>query len=166
VDEFIRASEAEKQRLAAAIADDEDRSRRARAAIGMHNMMVSMLIETQRELEELRRDAERSAAEIISAASDPGQVVPGSFDMSPPLRPQMAVRPPGSYNIDLVAEARADRVDGSACASPLGPADTRGGDASGDLGTGAESNDYFAFLRGALTDEEPLGPRNSVGASE
>jgi hypothetical protein len=165
VDEFIRASEAEKQRLVAAIEHDEHRASRARAAIGMHHMMVSMLIETQRELDQMRRDAERLAAEIIAAASngrsDPrheGNAPGGSA--SGPLRERFA-----PTSIDLVAEdeaglGSAPRVSLSDSVHQVTsvPYETDDND--------PETSQYFAFLREALTDDEPLGPRNPVGASE
>src|SRR5262245_43687656 len=110
VDDFIRASELEKQRLSVAIEGDEDRARRARAAIGMHHMMVSMLIETQRELEEMRRDAERIAAEIIAAASD-GHGLRPQTNGTPIRFPSTAPGGGMPGSIDLVAESG---LDGSA----------------------------------------------------
>jgi hypothetical protein len=167
VDEFIRASELEKQRLAAAIEDDEHRARRARAAIGMHHMMVSMLIETQRELEELRREAERIASDIIAAASDGralGRDMSGAGGRGTTAAGRGGGVPP---SIDLLAESRLDAATGL-----LAPPDEPGPAASAsavplvDDEADAESNEYFAFLREALTDDEPLGPRNAVGAAE
>ncbi len=50
VDDFLAAAEAERVRLRGIVTDAEARSRRARAAVGMQRVMVSMLLETQREV--------------------------------------------------------------------------------------------------------------------
>jgi hypothetical protein len=166
VDEFVRASEVEKQRLRTSIEEDEHRARRARAAIGMHHMMVSMLIETQRDLEELRRDAERVAAQIIATASEgtrsPWPAPSGGSAPSPGM-PDGRGSP---MSIDLVAEGNLDErrepVRSPFDVAPDGLAPNgHHTDDSDDA-----SNEYFAFLREALDDDEPLGPRNPVGAAE
>lgn len=68
VDEFIAAAAIEAERLEVLIADAAERTRRARAAIGTHRVMVAMVVETQLRLDELRRDAELESAAILERA--------------------------------------------------------------------------------------------------
>jgi hypothetical protein len=132
IDEFLTAAAAERARLEAAIAEDEERTRCARAALGTHRVMVAMLIEAQRELDEIRTRAEAEAATILAGAGRPAvlldltQPEPGPVD---PASPPLAAVPPAPV---------------MTTASPA---------------TDAGTTDYFDFLRGALVDDEPLGPR-------
>jgi hypothetical protein len=165
VDEFIRASEAEKQRLTAAIEQDEHRASRARASIGMHHMMVSMLIETQRELDQMRRDAERLATEIISAASNRRRDAHPDENAPAGRSSGRLGEPSAPLSIDLVAEDEAGLVASSRVLHPDSAFDALNLPRSTE-GVDPETSQYFAFLREALTDDEPLGPRNPVGAPE
>jgi cell division septum initiation protein DivIVA len=140
VDEFLSAAASERQRLEREIADARGRIARARAALGMHRVMVAMMLETQRELGELRQNAERSAAAIVAAAErerSPLGASMTSFGVPEPAPTQI---------IDL------DAVDHSVSWADVGGA-------APASGNGSDSGDeYFDFLRGALADESPLGP--------
>ena len=163
VDTFLQAAARERARFEADIADANRRIREARTAIGVHGVMVSMVLEAQRELAGIRRAAEVEADRIVSAAeadaqhvlagarSDgaspgPAPVVPGASVVAPPARSA----PPASGPEPLV-----DLVDRPA---PNGSSDRRvhAGGARPD----ALDTDYFEFLRGALADDQPLGPHS------
>src|SRR5262245_50360015 len=75
VDDFLAAAAAEKEQLRRAIGDAEARERRARASIGMHRVMVSMLLEAQREIADERERAELEAADIVAAADAEAVVI-------------------------------------------------------------------------------------------
>jgi hypothetical protein len=142
VDDFLTAAAQERTRLEAAIADATTRASRARAALGMHRVMVAMLLETQRELSELRNDAERQAEEIITAAERDVVLAQGSAPG------------PRVHEIDL-STVDAAPVGAAPLVAFAGPVPTNG-DANGTAT--AEGDAYFAFLRGALDDDQPLGP--------
>jgi cell division septum initiation protein DivIVA len=75
VDDFLAQAAVRRTELEAAIAAANERAERARAALGLYRMMAAMLLETQRELQEMRRDAEAQAAEIVRGAEQTDDVV-------------------------------------------------------------------------------------------
>jgi hypothetical protein len=129
IDDFLAAAASERARLEAAIAEDEERTSRARAALGTHRVMVAMLIEAQRELDATRTRAEAEAATILGGAG----------------------RPPALLDLTRVEPAPGDvtslPVTVPSMTGPVSP--------TADAGT----TEYFDFLRGALVDDKPLGPR-------
>lgn len=153
VDEFLAAAEAERSRLESLIADANDRASRARAAVGMHHIMVTMLAETQQELAQRRSDADRRSAEIIAAAEAQARAIE-----RPPAAP---VPPVTSTPLESPAAAASLSAIPAAYTPP----------AAGELASMAprlqidrheedeEADRFFAFLRRALVDDEPLGPR-------
>jgi hypothetical protein len=146
VDDFLQAAAAERARLEREIVDSRGRIGRARSAIGMHRVMVSMLLETQRELTELRQDAEARAEQIVTAAEHEAAAILGG---TPP--PTFATAP--DTTTPRVIDLGAGEHNGAP--QPLGAYRS----ANGDAPTGSSGQDeYFDFLRGALADESPLGP--------
>jgi len=151
VDDFLRAAASERARLESEISDARSRIGRARSAIGMHRVMVAMLLETQRELTEMRARADADADAILAQAErDAAMILAGtvpvrgrSSDAATDARPPTpATAPPGE--IDL----------GGAV-----PAPTKGSTAVDESAVPESGRDeYFDFLRGALADESPLGP--------
>src|SRR5215813_9209404 len=75
VDDFLTAATAERERLELTIAEAKARTDRARAVIGMHRVMVSMLLETQHELDALREAADREAQAIVSNAEEDARAI-------------------------------------------------------------------------------------------
>ena len=147
VEDFRVAARAERAKLQAKIAYEESRARRARATVGVYRVMVGMLLETQRELAELRGAAETTAAETGRAAEEKAQVLlhaahEGShadFDQ----RGDQRWAPTGSDSVlDLAGLERDEQK--SAQPTEAAPPDDQ----------------FFAYLRGALADEQPLGPRS------
>ena len=151
VDDFLNAAAQERARLEATIADANTRAGRARSALGTHRVMVAMLLETQRELGQLRIDAETQAEMIIAEAErevalaraerrDPQEIDLSSFAVT--QSPTMA--------------------DATGAGSPFfaAPASPVGEPRMGTTTNAAEdgNDEYFAFLRGALDDDQPLGP--------
>jgi hypothetical protein len=129
VDEFLRSAAAERIRLEAEIADANARIAHARSAVGTHRVMVAMLLETQRQLSEMRRDAEVQAERIIAEAEIEAQAIergPGSPNGGSASTPGFA-----EPTIDLTRSAPSSE----------------------------EPDEFFEFLRGALADDQPLGPR-------
>jgi hypothetical protein len=124
------------------IADDEERTRRARAAMGTHRVMVAMLLTAQRELDEVRARAEREAAAILADAQRPVHVL----DLTRPEPPAPSTTSPPVADV-WPATVTETRMPTPVASNPV-PAVHEG-----------ESNEYFDFLRGALDDHEPLGPR-------
>jgi hypothetical protein len=133
VEEFLSAAAAERVRLESEIADANARIARARAAVGTHRVMVAMLLETQRELSETRRRAEQEAERILADAEIEARAIERgvpSIDLSEPPAPVSATIPPtATPSVPLAGHVRND------------------------------DDNYFEFLRGALADDQPLGPR-------
>jgi hypothetical protein len=150
VEDFLRAAAEERERLQREIDSSNMRLARARTALGTHRVMVAMLLETQRELSTMRRDAEREAADIIGAAEREARARENSSEptsSAPPIDLRAtSFAPPESVS------SSAEDVWSSTSPSYAG----REPLSSGGVG---EDTDYFEFLRGALHDEEPLGPR-------
>jgi cell division septum initiation protein DivIVA len=145
VEEFLAGAAAEKVRLEAEIADANARIARARSAVGSHRVMVTMLMEAQQELGEVRRTAELEAERILAEAELEAQAI------------ERGARS-GAIPADSAISAPSPRIDEIRFA-PSAPSDAT---SMIDLGAGYDpdpsSDEFFDFLRGALTDEQPLGP--------
>lgn len=163
IDDFLAAAESERVQLQAQIADAEARTRRARAAVGMHRVMVGMLLETQQELGALRVRAEVDAAEILGQAEEEAQQilrraredagVAVDTDSASPVVPSEPSAPDAfARTLDLASYERDDAPPLAATSSfaSLSPAMTS---------DSRDDDHFFAYLRGALADEAPLGPR-------
>jgi hypothetical protein len=99
VEDFLEAAGRERVRLQATIRDAESRERRARAAIGLSSVMATMFLEAQREIAELRSDAEAEAAKILTIADCE---VDEAHWTARYLDPAC-----GAYAVDLTADSRA-----------------------------------------------------------
>jgi DivIVA protein len=159
VDDFLAAAARERARLEAEIADANRRIRDARTAIGMHRVMVSMVLDAQRELSEMRRAAELEAERILSAAETDAQRMlaearnePAAYathDSSAYSSPEPAPYATPEPVIDLAAiDTPVDVHAGNGAV--VHPSEAPARDAGDDQ--------FFEFLRGALADNEPLGP--------
>jgi len=127
-DEFNVAADAERARLEALIADASARLARADAAVGLNRTMAEMIVDSQRELQEIRRRAERTAAEILAGDA--------------PAPAPAPVPPPAPVAEAPVAERlTAVFVDPDESLEPLRPAD----------------DDYFARLKDTLGSRDGLG---------
>ncbi len=155
VEEFLAAANAEKARLEALIADADERAARARAAVGMHHVMVAMLVETQEELARRRLEADQQAAQILAAAEAQARAIerPVAAPEPPVIAVPTAAEP-------LVARPRIHAP--GADAPPPPPAAAT--EVVTGVGDDEEADRFFAFLRRALSDEEPLGPRPEMPA--
>ena len=167
VDEFLEHAAQERSRLEAVIADATERADQARAAMGLHRLMASMLLETHRQLTERRREAEVQAAQIIlqsereahalleaaqarhagppTAAPSPAQGTDWVIDLTAPTGPA-AMAPPST---DQVPPMPASTTD----ASPIAAKQHGNGDAPPE-----DADAFFAYLRAGATSSEPLGP--------
>lgn len=157
VDDFLAAVAQERARLEAEIADANRRTSQARNAIGMHRVMTAMVLEAHRELSELRRAATLEAEQIVAQADIDAQrllqearVAAIGADAPPSTPLDVFAAPSNVEMIDLTANV------GPGEPSQMKPPTFRMG-AFDDAET-AQSDDYFDFLRGALADDEPLGP--------
>jgi hypothetical protein len=127
LDDYLSSVAQERARLEATITEHEERTRAARAALGTHRVMVAMILQSQREIDEIRARAEAEAAVIMASSSTPPARVLDITrleQVEPPVAPRPAAPP-----------------------SPMLRPD------------GDDSAEYFDFLRGALVDDAPLGPR-------
>jgi hypothetical protein len=190
VDDFLAAAEVEKEHLRRVIAEAEARERRARASIGMQRVMVSMLLEVQREIADERERAELEAADIVAAADQQAVSIVqaardevagaggprvGSYPRRSPVdeRPALALDPE-STTLDLASAERREQDDQRRLhpSSPeypsAGAGATSGNGFARDSGyptsslstsDAGEDERFFAYLRGALADDQPLGPR-------
>ena len=154
VEEFLAAANAEKARLEALIADANERAAVARTAVGMHHIMVAMLVETQEELTRRRREADLQAAEIIAAAEAQALAIE-----RPTAMPEPAAVPAPAAAAPVVEGLRIHAPAATAEPVPASPRlEVEGHDDD------EEADRFFAFLRRALSDEEPLGPRPEMPA--
>lgn len=149
LDRFLDEAATERARLNETIADANARLVRANAAIGLHQMMMEMLLETQRDVRDIRRRAEASAAEIMAA---------GDRDVADVFGP---AGPAGSNSGSSSAHA-VPSGNGASAPEPapraamfedLEPAPEP------PVGSGRDDQKFFDYLRSALSDDEPLGPR-------
>jgi hypothetical protein len=161
VDEFLAAAAVERARLEAEISDARSRVGRARSAIGMHRVMVAMLLETQRELTELRSHADAEADAILAQAErDAAVILAGSGDGVARVAPVAPVGLPSAPIGPAAGEIHLGAADPASLvgAEPPVEAPTRPLAQGAPAEQTAGSDDYFDFLRGALADESPLGP--------
>jgi hypothetical protein len=144
VEEFFAAAAVERAKLEAEIADCNERINRARSAAGMHRVMVAMLLDAQRELSELRRNAESEARSILADAErEAAAILASSGDPSP--RPGFAAG---------TVESSEAAIDLATFESPASiPSVRLDGSSSNDA---SASDEYFHYLRGALADDDPL----------
>jgi hypothetical protein len=133
VEEFLESAAAEKARLEGEIADANARIARARSAIGSHRVMVAMLLKAQQELSEIRRTAEDEAERILARAELEAQAIEGG----------------GAVQLGGTSSVEGWR-DPSPRQPPMLDLATEQRDAGAD--------EFFDYLRGALIDEQPLGP--------
>ena len=153
VDDFVAHAAEERVRLEQVIAEAERREESARAAASTYEVMLTMLLESQHELARRRVDAEREAAELIEAADRQAREILGEVEESP--------EPPAIDLVEAATDEELDRSVDDAEASTqhgFGVPVYAGALANGHDDAGAEG--YFDFLRGALVDDEPLGPRD------
>lgn len=146
VDEFLAAASAERVRLESEIDDLQGRISRARSAIGMHRVMVAMLIDAQRELTDIREAAAAEAERIVRQAEGEVAAIPPA-----PVAPHDA-----PLSTTIARDESIDLVTG-----PLATASSPSPASNGSLsitGVTAGDDDYMEFLRGALSDDSPLGP--------
>jgi cell division septum initiation protein DivIVA len=68
VDDFLRAVEEERALLRSRLDDAEQRAQRARALIGMHEVMVATMRDAYADVTAVRRAAEATAAETMRDA--------------------------------------------------------------------------------------------------
>ena len=150
VDDFLAAAGRERERLEAEIEESRTRERKARAAIGMHRVMISMLLETQIELEEKRRAAEAEAAAILARTEEEASRLEATTARSAPDALSASFSRATSPSLTVIDLERAESID-----EPLPPSHRAGAAPTDD------ADQYFEFLRGALADDQPLGPRPS-----
>jgi hypothetical protein len=144
LDEFLAEASSERVRLEAAIAAEAERTRRARSALGTHRVMVAMLLSAQRELDDIRARAEREAALILAG---PERTVP-VLDLTRSERSESSDR-----SGQAAAVSSPNPITEPSVVAPASP------EVAAPVAPDDESNDYFDFLRGALDDDAPLGPR-------
>src|SRR5262249_36684182 len=123
----------ERSRLEADIADSTERINQARSAIGLHRVMVAMLLESQRELTDMREQAEQRAKEIIAEAEREAAAIAAGTAPAP----GPPTSPPSGF---------------AGAAAPAAPEIHLPGRA------GDDGDHYFRYLSGALADDAPLGP--------
>jgi hypothetical protein len=176
VEDFLASAAGERARLEASILDAESRIRRARAAIGMHRVMASMLLQTQIELGEMRSCAETEAEGLLASAEEEAREIvaramqeQGIDAMSLLVTPRstwlrdsgdrstgMPGPPSNGLGVDAHIDlTRAETDDPDAATEYL--AGPRWGN-HGGLTEDDRGDSFFAYLRGALVDNEPLGP--------
>jgi len=148
VEKFLHDVARERARLEAEIEDSTRRIKRAEAAVGTHRVMVTMLMQTQRELAQIRKAGEAEADRILQEAESQARAIErgaGPLATAPKMNPGA----PEPVGIDLTDFPTAGATTGSAAWST-------NGDAS--VTNATNSDEFFAFLRGALLDDQPLGP--------
>jgi hypothetical protein len=142
VEDFLSAVEVERRRLQETISESEARTQRARAALDVYRVIMDMLLAVEVEIAEIGRAAQEEAAAILRGGDEEAEVL---------LRAAYAA---DGGTLDLVhAEAAEDplrHTDPEPTVQEFGSEFAV--DASG-------SSDYMAYLRGALSDQAPLGPR-------
>jgi hypothetical protein len=186
VDDFLLAVARERESLQEIIKEARVREARAQGIIGMHELMVAMMLETHRELGARRRDAEARASEIVRQGErEAEEILRAAYDqMGAGHEVQDALRrlpqPSDPVSVPELDGARWGASDDRRGAGVDDPEIDLRGDSEGFAreafepawvgatktmthnGSGANNGnneDFFAFLRGALHDDEPLGPR-------
>jgi hypothetical protein len=175
VDEFLAAAAEERTRLVAALSEAKARQAETRSAIGMHRVMLSMLLEAQEELQTRRREAEAAADEVLRRADREAETILAAAQPAPVSQPEpeptreapaveslaapepVAVSEPADV-IDLRKEHQDENQFGTSngAARQREPVFTT---ANAGPAAAASSEEFFTFLRGALVDQDPLGPR-------
>ena len=160
VDEFVAAMDAERARLAALIGDAEDRELRARSTLSTHEVMLAMLLEAQDELDARKRDAEAEAEAILEVAEREaremidlarGRALPAGSVPTPAVAP--SVEPEEDDVTEMLDLSATERPESASIPTPIFAMP------NGNGHDPAATDSYFDFLRGALADDEPLGPR-------
>lgn len=129
LDEFLSAAEREQTRLEATIAEAQVRLARANSAVGLHQTMIEMILEAQREVAEIRSAAEVRSGEIIAAGELEADVILRS-------RPMTVGNGSSAHGSPRVASA------------PL----------SAEPSSMGTDDEFFSYLRHELDKDEPLGP--------
>ena len=146
LDGFLDSATQERARLETVIADANARLARANSAVGLHQTMLEMLLESQREIRAIRQNAEAEAAEIIAR---------GDAEAEAALRvaPARSTNGAGSAN-------GSGSTNGSGSPNGAAPsASERPADPSGVPGVDSpEDADFFAYLKGALDGRDERGP--------
>jgi hypothetical protein len=141
LDEFLAAAEREQARLEATIAGARQRLARANSAVGLHQTMIEMMLEVQREVAEIRRAAETQSGQIIAS---------GELEADAILR-GATTRSNGQAKAAGGGGAATVTVDAPPVVAPVGPVDS---------GVRPQTDDeaFFSYLRSELDKDEPLGP--------
>jgi cell division septum initiation protein DivIVA len=142
VEDFLSAVEVERRRLHEIIRESEARTQRARAAIDVYRVIMDMLLAVQAEIAEIRRAAEEEAAAILRRGDEEAEAL---------FRAAYAVED------GMIHLVRAEAAEDPLRHTTPEPAVREFG--SGFAVDVSGSNDYMAYLRGALSDQAPLGPR-------
>ena len=144
VDEFLVAADAERARLQQEIAEVNTRLEQVQVALGSQRAMIGMLTSAGRELQELRQRTELEAASryFDSSRTPAAASAPTTRALDDHHHATAAPDAPEAPSVISLVEPRAG-VPAPAVASP----------------TATDDEEYFGFLRGALLDDEPLGPR-------
>jgi hypothetical protein len=164
VDDFVAALEAERTRLTNLIQDAEQRGASARLAVSNHEVMLTMLVDGQAEMLEREQRAQREATEILATADREAQSLLARAQGSP-LDGDEAKD--DDVVIDLAASGEAENAEGvprwdmslNGSERSSNYADAAFAHANGNGANPPDGDQYFDFLRGALADNDPLGPR-------
>jgi len=130
LEQFLEAADSERARLESIIVDADVRFARSNAAVGMHQTMMELLLDAQREVYEIRHRAELEAAAIIDAGEAEARLVLAAAQPAP-----AASAPDWS------------RTDASSipAATPVARA--------AESTNGEADDEFFRYLKGALHDE-------------
>lgn len=142
LDQYLTDARAERAGLQETIADASERLARANSAIGLHQTMMEMLLESQRDVREIRRAAEAESAQVIAEAERVAEQI---------LR-RVATQGNGNHS-----QSGSGVIDPIRC-SPAVPPPSNGRSVHLDGRNGGPDDEFFSYLRGALTEDEPLGP--------
>lgn len=132
LDQYLAEAATERARLQASIDDANGRRARASAAVGLHQTMLEMLLESQREIADIRRAAEIEAARVMAEGDREADALFGAHRVA------------------------GERVAGNGSASPVAVA-TAVAPSSAEAIPPAD-DEFFSYLKDALTGDEPLGP--------
>jgi hypothetical protein len=152
VDDFLSAVASERTRLEAAIADANRRIAGARSSISMHRVMVAMLLDAQREFLDVRNRAQSEADEIVAAAELEARAT------------IEAARAPGMVDEragDAADDAPPPAIDLISGSEPT-PGPTSFHNGSPPSSAPDDAAGFFDYLRGALVDDQPLGPVDEI----
>jgi hypothetical protein len=168
VEDFLAAAAGERRRLEGALADADTRIRRARAAVGMHRVMASMLLQLQVELTERRATAEAEAEKILERAEREARELVLDAQRRRGAQPAAAIDDPqsswvrgarsGVNGADREIDLTEVEEDGHPGSEPPVDAECASWDGPYDAAQDGDGDHFFAFLRGALADDQPLGP--------